>query len=187
MALPKEELKTIADIEALPEGTRAELIDGQIFYDMAGASSNHQRLVNFLVTEINLYIRSKGGKCEVFPAPYDVQLKEDDNHTLVQPDVSVICNRDKIKKNRCIGAPDWVIEVVSPSTERRDYIYKLNKYLAAGVREYWIVDPERDRAVVYNLEAGLNAGAFEQPKTLKDKVKVNIYPGLEIDFSQLEL
>ena len=187
MALPKEDIKTIADIEALPEGTRAELIDGELFYDLAAPSSNHQRLVNFLVTEINLYIRSKGGKCEVFPSPYDVQLKEDDNHTLVQPDVSVICNRDKIKKNRCVGAPDWVIEVVSPSTERRDYIYKLNKYLAAGVREYWIVDPERDRAVVYNLEAGLNAGAFEQPKTLKDKVKVNIYPGLEIDFSQLEL
>lgn len=187
MALPKEELKTIADIEALPEGTRAELIDGELFYDMAAPSSNHQRLVNFLVTEINLYIRSKGGKCEVFPAPYDVQLKEDDNHTLVQPDVSVICNRDKIKKNRCVGAPDWVIEVVSPSTENWDYIRKLAKYNSAGVREYWIVDPNHDRVVVYNLEAGLKAGAFEQPKTLKDKVPVNIYPGFEIDFSQLEL
>ncbi len=187
MALAQETLKTIADIEALPEGTRAELIDGQIFYDMAAPSSNHQRLVNFLGTEINLYIRSKGGKCEVFPAPYDVQLEADDNHTLVQPDISVICDRDKIKKNRCVGAPDWVIEIVSPSTERRDYIYKLNKYLAAGVREYWIVDPDRNRVVVYNLEAGLNAGAFEQPKTLKDTVKVNIYPGFEIDFSSLEL
>ncbi len=187
MALPKEELKTIADIEALPEGTIAELIDGELFYDMASPSSNHQRIVNFLVTEINIYIRSKGGKCEVFPAPYDVQLEADDNHTLVQPDVSVICDRDKIKKNRCIGAPDWVIEVVSPSTERRDYVYKLYKYLAAGVREYWIIDPERDRVVVYNLEAGLNAGAFDPPKTLKDKVSVNIYHGFEIDFSQLEL
>ncbi len=187
MAFPKEELKTIADIEALPEGTRAELIDGQILYDMAGPSSNHQRIVSFLTRKIGNYIESNHGKCEVFPEPYDVQLKEDDNHTLVQPDVSVICDRNKIKKNRCIGAPDWVIEVVSPSTENWDYIRKLGKYNAAGVREYWIVDPKHDRVVVYNLEAGLQAGAFEQPKTLKDKVPVNIYPGFEIDFSQLKL
>ena len=76
------------------------------------------------------------------------------------------------------------MEVVSPSTENRDYIRKLGKYNAAGVREYWIVDPNHDRVVVYNLE---KAGAFEQPKTLKDKVPVNIYPGFEIDFSQLKL
>ena len=183
MALPKEELKTIADIEALPEGTIAELIDGELFYDMASPSSNHQRIVNFLVTEINIYIRSQGGKCEVFPAPYDVQLEADDNHTLVQPDVSVICDRDKIKKNRCIGAPDWVIEVVSPSTESWDYIRKLGKYNAAGVREYWIVDPNHDTVIVYNLETG----TIGKPKTLKDKVSVNIYPGFEIDFSQLKL
>lgn len=187
MALPREELKTIADIEALPEGTRAELIDGQIFYDMAGASSNHQRLVGFLSRRIGNYIESNNGKCEVLLAPYDVQLDENDKYTLLQPDISVICDRDKIKKNRCIGAPDWVIEVVSPSTENRDYIRKLSKYNAAGVREYWIVDPNHDRVVVYNLEAGLKAGAFEQPKTLKDKVPVNIYPGFEIDFSQLKL
>ena len=87
----------------------------------------------------------------------------------------------------CIGAPDWVIEVVSPSTENNDYIRKLMKYSMAGVREYWIIDPKNDRIVVYNLEMGLQAGAFDPPKTLKEKVKVNIYPELEIDFSQLEL
>lgn len=182
MALEKESLKTVADIEALPEGSRAELIDG-VIYDMASPSSNHQRLVSFLTRKIGNYIESNHGKCEVFPAPYDVQLDADD-YTLVQPDISVICNRDKIKKNRCIGAPDWVIEVVSPSTESRDYIFKLNKYQAAGVREYWIVDPERNRVVVYNLETG---SPFDPPSTLQEKVKVNIYPGFEIDFSQLEL
>ena len=131
------------------------------------------------------YIRVKGGKCKVFISPIDVQLNADDIYNLVQPDVAVVCDRDKLSDGkRCKGAPDWIMEVVSPSTENRDYIRKLGKYNAAGVREYWIVDPNHDRVVVYNLEAG---GAFEQPKTLKDKVPVNIYPGFEIDFSQLKL
>lgn len=186
MALEKKELKTIADIEALPEGTRAELIDGQIFYNMAAPTVTHQRIVSFLTRKIGNYIESNHGKCEVFPAPFDVQLSADDIHTLVQPDITVVCDRDKLSDGkRCIGAPDWVIEVVSPSTENWDYIRKLAKYDSAGVREYWIVDPKHDRIVVYNLEANLQAGAFEQPKTLKDKVKVNIYPDFEIDFSQI--
>ena len=124
MALPKEEIKTIADIEALPEGTRAELIDGRLFLDTA-PTVIHQAIVNFLVTEINIYIRSKGGKCRVFPSPFDVQLSADDIYNLVQPDISVICDRDKLSNGkRCIGAPDWVIEVVSPSTKAQDYIIK---------------------------------------------------------------
>ena len=140
MALPKEEIKTIADIEALPEGTRAELIDGRLFLDTA-PTVIHQAIVNFLVTEINIYIRSKGGKCRVFPSPFDVQLSADDIYNLVQPDISVICDRDKLSNGkRCIGAPDWVIEVVSPSTKAQDYIIKRGKYQAAGVREYWIVE-----------------------------------------------
>ena len=106
MALPKEEIKTIADIEALPEGTRAELIDGRLFLDTA-PTVIHQAIVNFLVTEINIYIRSKGGKCRVFPSPFDVQLSADDIYNLVQPDISVICDRDKLSNGkRCIGAPD---------------------------------------------------------------------------------
>lgn len=187
MALAKEALKTIEDIEALPEGTMAELLDGVIIYNTAPTIA-HQEIVSFLHATIWNYIKSNNGKCKVYPAPFDVQLSADDIYNLVQPDVTVVCDRDKLSNGkRCIGAPDWVIEVVSPSTENRDYISKLAKYNAAGVREYWIIDPKHDRIVVYNLELGLNAGAFEPPKTLKDKVKVNIYPNLEIDFSQLEL
>ena len=118
----------------------------------------------------------------MYPAPFDVQLSANDKYNLVQPDVTVVCDRDKLSNGkRCIGAPDWVIEVVSPSTENNDYIRKLMKYSMAGVREYWIIDPKNDRIVVYNLEMGLQAGAFDPPKTLKEKVKVNIYPELEID------
>jgi len=84
MALPKEEIKTIADIEALPEGTRAELIDGRLFLDTA-PTVTHQAIVNFLVTEINIYIRSKGGKCRVFPSPFDVQLSADDIYSQIYP------------------------------------------------------------------------------------------------------
>ena len=99
----------------------------------------------------------------------------------------MICDSSKLNDKGCTGAPDWIIEIVSPGSRRMDYFTKLFKYRTAGVREYWIIDPKNDRIVVYNLEMGLQAGAFDPPKTLKEKVKVNIYPELEIDFSQLEL
>ena len=181
MELQRETLKTIANMEALPEGTRAELIDG-VIYDMSAPSSAHQRLVSFLHGTIWSYISSNGGRCEVFPAPYDVQLDEDD-YTLVQPDISVICDRGKIRKNRCAGAPDWVIEVVSPSTGVRDYLIKLGKYQKAGVREYWIVDPMGERILVYDFNSESPLSYY----TLKEKVRSNLYPDFEIDFSVLEL
>ena len=182
MALPKEELKTIADIEALPEGTRAELIDGRLFLDTA-PTVIHQAIVNFLVTEINIYIRSKGGKCRVFPSPFDVQLSADDIYNLVQPDISVICDRDKLSNGkRCIGAPDWVIEVVSPSTKAQDYIIKRGKYQAAGVREYWIVDPSKKRVSMCNFET-----PDYEDCNFNESAKVGIYPDLVINFAEMEI
>ena len=180
MALPKEEIKTIADIEALPEGTRAELIDGRLFLDTA-PTVTHQAIVNFLVTEINIYIRSKGGKCRVFPSPFDVQLSADDIYNLVQPDISVICDRDKLSNGkRCIGAPDWVIEVVSPSTKAQDYIIKRGKYQAAGVREYWIVDPSKKRVSMCNFET-----PDYEDCNFNESAKVGIYPDLVINFAEM--
>lgn len=182
MALPKEEIKTIADIEALPEGTRAELFDGRVFFNTA-PTLTHQDIVSFLHGTIWNYIRSKGGKCKVFTSPVDVQLNADDVYNLVQPDVAVVCDRDKLKDGkRCIGAPDWVIEVVSPSTKAQDYIVKLNKYLAAGVREYWIVDPKQERVSMRNFEElDYNTCSFNE------SAKVGIYPDLEINFAEMEL
>lgn len=182
MALPKEEIKTIADIDALPEGTRAELCDGRIFFNTAPTIA-HQNIVSFLHGTIWNYIRSKGGKCRVFPSPFDVQLDADDICNLVQPDITVVCDRDKLSDGkRCIGAPDWVIEVVSPSTKAQDYLIKLNKYQDAGVREYWIVDPIKKRVAMYNFEiSNYDECNFDE------SAKVGIYPDLVINFADMEL
>lgn len=140
---------TIDDIYALPDGKRAELIDRKIYY-MAPPNTIHQRMLNYISTEINLYIRNNYGKCEVFPAPFAVFLNETDKN-YVEPDISVICDKDKITDKGYNGAPDWIIEIASPRNRQIDYYKKLFKYRTAGVREYWVVDPERKLVSVYNF------------------------------------
>ena len=146
----KEDVYTIDDIYALPDGERAELIDGKIYY-MAPPNTKHQRLVHFFDREIGNYIQSKEGKCEVFPAPFAVFLNEDDTN-YVEPDISVICDKNRITDKGCNGAPDWIIEIVSPGNKPMDYFTKLFKYRTAGVREYWIVDPMKEMITVYRFE-----------------------------------
>lgn len=178
MALSQLKTYTEDDYYNLPEGTRAELIDGQFYY-MAAPSRIHQEILNFLNTEINIYIRSKGGSCKVYPAPFAVNLF-DDGKNVVEPDISVICDRDKLTDKGCTGAPDWVVEIVSPNNAGHDFIYKLNLYSNAGVREYWIVDPSEKRILVYYLEKG-NFTTY----SFQDRVQANIYGDLYIDFKQL--
>ena len=149
MPLPKSNTYTIDDIYALPEGQRAELIDGQI-YDMAPPSPMHQELVMELSATLRDYIKKNGGPCKVYPAPFAVFLNEDDRN-YVEPDISVICDPSKVDNRGYQGAPDFIIEIVSPSSQRMDYLTKLFKYRTAGVREYWIVDPEKNRITVYNF------------------------------------
>lgn len=146
----KEETYTIDNIYALPEGQRAELIDGQI-YDMAPPSRRHQKISSKLHQAIANYIDSKGGECEVYAAPFAVFLNADDLN-YVEPDISVICDKNKLTDKGCNGTPDWIIEIVSPSSRQMDYYKKLFKYRTAGVREYWVVDPERQFVTVYNFE-----------------------------------
>ena len=117
MPLLKEKLYTVDDIYKLPDGKRAELIDGQI-YDMTLPRRKHQRVLSFLHLEIGSYIKSKGGSCEVYPAPFAVFLNND-QYTYVEPDISVICDKDKLDEYGCNGAPDWIIEIISPSTFRK--------------------------------------------------------------------
>ncbi len=140
---------TIDGIYDLPDGERAELIDGQIYY-MAPPSRTHQRLSGFLSRTIGNYIESKNGTCEIYAAPFAVFLNNDDIN-YVEPDISVICDPSKLDDKGCHGAPDWIIEIVSPSSKRIDYLIKLFKYRNAGVREYWIVDAEKNRITVYNF------------------------------------
>lgn len=149
-ALRKEDIYTIEDIYALPDGERAELIDGKIYY-MAPPNTRHQRLVHFFDREIGNYIQSKNGECEVFPAPFAVFLNQDDTN-YVEPDISVICDKDKITDKGCNGSPDWIIEIVSPGNKPMDYFTKLFKYRTADVREYWIVDPVKEMIAVYRFE-----------------------------------
>lgn len=179
MPMPQEKTYTVEDIYALPDGERAELIDGQI-YDMAPPNTSHQRLVAKLSHRILTHIEASGGSCEVFPAPFAVFLNEDDRN-YVEPDISVICDSNKLDDKGCHGAPDWIIEVTSPSTARIDYGIKLFKYRSAGVREYWIVNPLSRTATVYDFEneQGTNQYNFD------DDVPVCIYKGLSINITSL--
>ncbi|MCI9560320.1 Uma2 family endonuclease [Clostridiaceae bacterium] len=149
-ALRRKEYHTIEDIYALPDGERAELIDGQI-YDMAPPSRTHQRISSYLHNEIYNHIKKNGGSCEVYAAPFAVFLNEDDT-TYLEPDISVICDSSKLDERGCQGAPDWVIEIVSPGSKQMDYFKKLFLYRNAGVREYWIVDPTKKHVIVYKFE-----------------------------------
>lgn len=180
MALVRENIYTIEDIFNLPEGKRAELIDGQLFF-MAPPNRKHQQIVGELFGTIRDYIKSNHGSCKPYVAPFAVFLNADDKN-YVEPDISVICDKYKLTDRGCEGAPDWVIEVVSPGSQRMDYMTKLFKYRTAGVREYWIVD-SRDRTIsLYDFERD-----NMEKHTFSDKVKVGMYDNFEIDFSELDL
>ena len=177
--LRNEKKYTVEDIYNLPEDERAELIDGQIYYMAPAPKPEHQLISSFLHVEIGSYIKQKGGSCKVLAAPFAVFL-DDDNSTYVEPDISVICNTEKLDSKGYHGAPDWIIEIVSPGSKQMDYFTKLFKYLAAGVREYWIVDPQKDRITVYDSKSK-TVNDF----TFSDTVTAAIYGDLHIDFSEL--
>ena len=185
LALAQQRDYTIDDIYNLPEGQRAELINGQI-YDMAPPSTTHQRICGRLHQAIANYIDSNDGNCEVFSAPFAVFLNED-NKTYVEPDISVICEPDKLTERGCTSAPDWIIEIISPGNPEYDYVRKLNLYLDAGVREYWIVDPRDRKILVYYLKNEHTEDFMVKPYTFQDKIKVNIYDDLWIDFQEMNL
>lgn len=172
-ALKREDVYTIEDIYALPEGKHAELIDGQIYY-MSPPSWNHQRISRKLHQTIANYIDSNNGKCEALAAPFAVFLN-DDNINYVEPDISVICDLSKLDDKGCHGAPDWVIEIVSPSSKPRDYMTKLFKYRTAGVREYWIVDPMKELVTVYGFEQD-NVEQYN----FGEEIPVGIYEGFSL-------
>ena len=180
--LARSDFYTENDYYNLPENVRAELIDGQ-FYDMAAPSRIHQEILNTINNTIYNYIHSKKGDCRVYPAPFAVKLFND-RKTVVEPDISVICDPNKLTDQGCSGAPDWIIEIISPSTSSHDYVYKLNLYATAGVREYWIVDPLEKRILVYYLEKT----QFKMTSyTFQDKIKVNIYDDLWISLLELRI
>lgn len=179
MPLPKTGTHTIDYIYNLPEGQRAELIDG-VVYDMAPPNRLHQKLVNRFSQKITNYIDSKQGHCEVYPAPFAVFLNADDRN-YVEPDITVICDKNKLDDKGCNGAPDWIIEIASPSTKRVDYGVKLFKYRTAGVREYWIVNPLTNTINVYDLENDKLSDQY----TFDDDISACIYDDLILNISEL--
>ena len=179
MELSQDKFCTVKDIYALPDGQRAELIDGQM-YMMAPPMRVHQHLVMNISAMIHDYIKAKDGSCLVYPAPFAVFLNADDRN-YVEPDISVVCDREKLNDKGCNGAPDWIIEITSPSTSRLDYGIKLFKYRTAGVREYWIVNPETRTVNVYDFEheEGTNQFSFD------GTISVCIYDDLTIKIADL--
>ena len=183
MELAKSKFYTEEDYYSLPENIRAELIDSELIYNQAAPSRKHQTILMEVAGTIRDYIKTKAGSCHVYPAPFAVKLWEDRN-TIVEPDISVICDEDKLTDRGCTCAPDWIIEIVSPGNPRHDYVLKLNLYTEAGVREYWIVEPMKESVWVYYFE---ESKFKAEAHSFKDEIKVNIYDDLYIDFTGIDM
>ena len=186
MPLPQENRYTLADALAWDEQERIELIDGYPVM-MAPPNRAHQKISGELFGQLRDYL--KGKKCEVYAAPFAVRLFEQDGDrpedvdTLVEPDVSVVCDPSKLDDTGCRGAPDLVMEVLSPSTTRHDRFTKFNLYQRAGVREYWIIDLADKSVQVFVLEDGHYTA--QEFGTAGDMVRVNVLKDCAIDLSQV--
>ena len=185
MALPQRkevEYYTYADFLEWDEDFRAELFDGEIIM-MAPPLLVHQGILTELLFQIQSYL--KGKKCKVFPAPFGVRLfpeKDKRDDTVFQPDIVVICDPTKLDDHGCNGPPDLVIEILSPSTAKYDRIYKLRKYQKAGVREYWIVDPETKSVQVCVLDNGRYVtSAYDE----NEKAPISVLQDCEIDLASV--
>lgn len=170
---------TLDDYYNLPEDKRVELIDG-VIYDMTAPTTIHQAILGRICNQLLNHIDAKGGTCVPMVSPVDVQLDCDDK-TMVEPDVIIVCDRSKIIRRCVYGAPDFVLEVLSKSTRKKDMFIKLNKYRDAGVREYWIVDPDKKAVIVYDFEHDdYRLADFDE------KIPVSVLDGeCVIDFAQL--
>jgi len=170
---------TLDDYYNLPEDKRFELIDG-VIYDMTAPTTIHQAILGRIYAQLLYHIDAKGGNCLPMISPVDVQLDCDDR-TMVEPDVIIVCDRSKIIRRCVYGAPDFVLEVLSQSTRKKDMFIKLNKYLNAGVREYWIVDPDKKTVMVYDFEHD-----DYRLSSFSEKIPVSVLDGeCLIDFANL--
>lgn len=187
MALPKEETYTYVDYLAWDENERIELLYGAPVL-MAPPSRRHQEILTELTRQLANFLEGK--KCRIYPAPFGVRLFEregdgpEDVDTVVEPDLSLICDHSKLDDQGCKGAPDMVIEILSPSTQRHDRLTKLNLYQRAGVREYWIVNPE-DRTVQVMLLDSKGYLRIHEDYGQEDTAVVNVLEGCTIDLTKV--
>lgn len=177
---------TISEFYELPLEERCELIDG-VIYKLVAPSPIHQMLCTQITLELSLYVRKKKGNCLVFGVGPNTEIdgpEEKGGNTVVLPDVTVLCDRDKLARMSIEGAPDLVVEVLSPSTQKKDKTLKLQKYLNAGVREYWIVDPKKKNIVVYAQDGADDYDVFLY--TFENEVPVRIFnEECKIDFKEI--
>lgn len=186
----ENKIYTYEDYLKFADDEVVEIIDGRIFAMAPAPSRMHQELITEILYELSSYIKSNNGSCKVYPAPFDVVLKnvdEDIKHSrnIVQPDISVICDKSKLTDKGCTGSPDMIVEVISPFNPGNDYIKKLSLYQEYKVKEYWIVNPIEKNILVYTLQD--NGYAAPKIYTFNDKIKVNIFKDLEIDFKSFDV
>lgn len=181
---------TYKDYLTYDENERIEIIEGEIINMSPAPSRIHQEIISEIHYNLKEYIKANALSCKVYPAPFDVILKNDDEEminskNIVKPDISVICDKNKLTEKGCTGSPDMIVEVISPYNPSNDYVRKLNLYEKFKIKEYWIVNPARKNVLVYVLtENGYDAPISY---TFSDKVKVNIYDNLEIDFNSIDI
>lgn len=177
---------TYGDYLAWPDDERWELIGGVPYSMTPAPSRRHQAVTGEIYRQIANYIKTNGGPCQVYVAPFDVRLpkggeKDEDIDTVVQPDIVVVCDRKKLDRRGLRGAPDLIVEVVSPATASKDKRDKFLLYERAGVREYWIVEPEAKLVTVFTLAGGRygRPDVYAEP----DQVPVGIFPDCRIDLA----
>lgn len=171
---------TIHDYYQLPNDHRYELIDGKFYY-MAAPSHTHQLLVGFLFYKFQDHVVKHKGACLPMVSPTDVQLDRN-LFTMLQPDMLIVCDKSKLIDHCLYGAPDFVLEVLSPSTRRKDISIKVPKYMKAGVKECWLIDPQNKQVLVYTSDEPATSVIYD----FDSKVPVQIWNGdCEIDFSEV--
>lgn len=188
MPLPQEKGKySFADYLTWPEDERWEIIDG-VAYMQAAPSPIHQEISGNLFAQLHHYLADK--PCKVYAAPFCVRLtkgderKNEDVKKVVEPDISIVCDKSKIDEKGCNGAPDLIVEIISSSSIKMDRLIKFNQYEQAGVREYWLVEPEGKLVNVFVLQADQRYG---RPEIYTDdgEIRVSIFPDLVVDLKPI--
>lgn len=181
MQLPEKEKYSYVDYLDWDEGTRLEILDGTA-YMQAAPSRIHQEVLMEISKQFAVYLTGKS--CKVYPAPFCVRLDIEKNNkdikNVVEPDISIVCDKSKLDEKGCMGAPDMIVEILSPSTGKIDRLIKFNLYEKAGVREYWIVEPDQRIISVFTLQSNKRYGR-PQIYSEEDKIKISIFSDFEID------
>ena len=189
LTLDETKRYTYADYLTWLDDKRRELIDGFIHL-MSAPIRRHAHVLSVLSYYINSFVKKNNGKCRVYQAPFDVRLPlhgstdDDKIYDVVQPDICVVCDLTKLDEKGCIGAPDLIVEVTSPSTLKYDWNYKFNLYEAAGVREYWIIEPKTRVTNVFLLQSD---GKYDLGTVYEhnQKAPVSVLEGLEVELNEI--